>query len=32
MYKIQENRPIERNSAEAKFALADSPTETKSED
>lgn len=32
MERIQENRPIERSSAEPKFSLADSPTETKSKD
>lgn len=32
MQRIQANRPIERHSAEPKFSLADSPTETKSKD
>lgn len=30
MERMQQNRPIERSSAEPKFSLADSPKETKS--
>ena len=29
MERIQQNRPVERSSAEPKFSLADSPAETK---